>query len=73
MPSKPVIGSRYDNTFNTEPMHRISCCCIYHMWPLATDSRLLQICTVFLPLYADGTKKKQAYASEGNLEEGYRE
>jgi hypothetical protein len=41
------------------------------MWPLATDSRLLQTFTVHLPLHADGTKKKQAYALEGKLKQGY--
>jgi hypothetical protein len=58
MPST-VIQTRYDDTFNTEPMHGISCCCIYYK----------QLLAVRLPLHADGTEKKQAYASEGNLEQ----
>jgi hypothetical protein len=54
-----AIGSRYGDTFNTETTHRISCQCIYYIWLLATNSRLLQMCTVHLPLYADGAKKKK--------------
>jgi hypothetical protein len=40
---------------------------------LATDSGLLQSCIFHLPLHADGAKKKEAYASDGNLEQGYTE
>jgi hypothetical protein len=64
MPSTVVIGNRYDDTFNIEPMQRNSCCCccIYYIWLLATDSSLLQTFIVRLPLHADDAKKKQPYA-----------
>jgi hypothetical protein len=68
MSSTTVIKSRYEDTFNTEPTHGISCCCIYYMWPLATDSRLLQTCTVRLPLHSDGMEQN-APALEDNLKE----
>jgi hypothetical protein len=64
MPSKTVIGSRYDDTFNTKPMHGI-CCCIHYIWPLATKSRLLHTCTVHLPLHA--------YSAEGGGREEEKE
>jgi hypothetical protein len=54
MPSKTVIQTRYGDTFNTEPMHGISCCCIYNK-QLASSCRW--------------HRKKQAYASEGNLKQ----
>jgi hypothetical protein len=64
MPSTMVIGSRYDDTFNTVSTYRISCCFIYYIWPLDADSRLLQKSIIRLPLNAVGVKKKSL---EGNL------
>jgi hypothetical protein len=58
MPSTTVTVSRYDDTFNTEPTHGISCCCIYYRWLMATSSRLLQTCTAHLHFLADGMKKE---------------
>jgi hypothetical protein len=65
MTSTVVTGSGYDDNFNTEPMHGISCYCICYILPLATNSWLVQ--TYCSLAFSCSGAKKQACVLEGNL------